>query len=48
MFDGKKGCFRGATAEMFIKEGHMEELLKVGVRPPAREPYGLEEEYDVP
>ena len=24
----------------------MEELLKVGVRPPAREPYDLEEEYE--
>ena len=39
VFDGKKGTFRGAEATMFIKPGHMEELMKVGARPPAREPY---------
>ena len=32
---------------MYIKEGHMELLKKSGVRPAAKVPYGLEEQYDV-
>ena len=31
---------------MFVKKGHMDELLKIGARPAAREPYGMEEEYN--
>ena len=31
---------------MHIKPGHMEQLQKLGVRPPAKIPYGLEEEYN--
>ena len=31
---------------MHIKEGHMEELLKNGIRPAAREPFGLEDSYN--
>ena len=46
MFDGGKGNFRGAEATMHIKPGHMEQLQKLGVRPPAKIPYGLEEEYN--
>ena len=36
VFNGEKGHFRGAEATMFIKEGHMDELLKIGARPAAR------------
>ena len=46
VFDKKKGRFKGGEATMFIKEGHMEALSKVGVRPAAKIPYGLEEEYE--
>ena len=46
VFDGKKGNFHGAKATMHIKEGHMEELLKNGVRPATREPFGLEDSYN--
>ena len=46
VFDGEKGTFKGAEATMFIKEGHMDALRKVGVRPAAKKPYGLEEEYE--
>ena len=31
---------------MLVKEGHMEKLMKVGVRPPAKIPYGLEDQYN--
>ena len=31
---------------MYIKDGHMEELMKIGARPAAREPFGLETEYN--
>ncbi|CAL4124671.1 unnamed protein product, partial [Meganyctiphanes norvegica] len=46
VFDGTKGCFRGAEATMLIKEGHMDQLRRVGVRPPAKIPYGMEEQYE--
>ena len=46
VFDGEKGHFRGAEATMLIKEGHMKEIMKIGVRPAAKVPYGLEEEYE--
>ena len=46
VFDGKKGQFKGVQAELFIKEGHEEALKKKGVRPPARVPHGLIDEYD--
>ena len=46
MFDGEKGHFRGAEATMFVKEGHMDALRKVGVRPAAKKPYGMEEAYE--
>ena len=44
VFDGKKGHFIGAEATMYVKEGHMQKLRQVGVRPPAKIPYGLEEQ----
>ena len=46
VFDKEKGEFLGAEATMLVKEGHMEKLLQVGVRPPAKIPYGLEEQYN--
>ena len=46
VFNDEKGDFLGAEAVMLVKEGHMEKLLKVGVRPPAKIPYGMEEEYN--
>ena len=46
VFDGQKGQFRGAQAQLFVKDRHWEKLKKVGVRPPAKVPYGLQEQYD--
>ena len=31
---------------LLIKKGHMEELLKIGATPAAREPYGMEDAYN--
>ena len=44
VFDGGKGNFCGAEATMHIKPGHMEQLQKLGVRPPAKILYGLDQE----
>ena len=46
VFNNEKGEFLDAEATILIKEGHMEKLLKVGVRPPSKIPYGLENEYN--
>ena len=46
VFNDEKGEFLDAEATILIKEGHMEKLLKVGVRPPSKIPYGLEKEYN--
>ena len=46
IFDGQKGHFKGVQAELFIKEGHEELLKKKGVRPPAKVPYGLIDQYN--
>jgi len=46
VFNDDKGEFLDAEATILIKEGHMEKLLKVGVRPPSKIPYGLEKEYN--
>ena len=46
VFNEEKGEFLGAEAVMLVKDGYMEELMKVGVRPPAKIPYGMEEEYN--
>ena len=46
VFDGQKGLFRGAEATMFVKEGHLDQLKKTGVRPAAKIPYGLEDQYE--
>ena len=46
VFDDEKGEFLGAEAVMLVKDGHMEKLMKVGVRPPAKIPYGMEEQYN--
>ena len=46
MFDGQKGQFRGAQAQLFVKDGHWDKLKKIGVRPPAKVPYGLQQQYD--
>ena len=31
---------------MFVKDGHLELLKKTGVRPAAKVPYGLEDQYE--
>ena len=36
----------GVEAVMLVKEGHLDKLMKVGVRPPAKIPYGMEDEYN--
>ena len=46
VFNNEKGEFLKAEATILIKEGHMDKLLKVGVRPPSKIPYGLENEYN--
>ena len=46
VFNDEKGEFLGAEAVMLVKEGRMDKLLEVGVRPPAKIPYGMEEEYN--
>ena len=46
VFNDEKGEFLGTETVMLVKDGHMEKLLKVGVRPPAKIPYGMEEEYN--
>ena len=46
VFDGERGEFLGAEATMFVKEGHLDILKKMGARPASKVPYGLEEEYE--
>ena len=46
VFDGEKREFIGDEAMMLVIEGHMEKLMKVGVRPPTKIPYGLEDQYN--
>ena len=46
VFDGKKGQFKGAQAQLYVKDGHWDKLKKTGIRPPAKVPYGLQEQYD--
>ena len=46
VFNGTKGQFRGAEATMYIKDGHLDKLKQKGTRPPVKEPYGLEVEYN--
>ena len=47
VFDGQKGTFKGAEATIHIKDGHRELIKKSGLRPPAKMPYGLEDQYEV-
>ena len=46
VFDGQKGSFKGADAQMILKPGGLEAIKKSGVRPPAKCPYGLEDQFD--
>ena len=46
VFNGEKGHFRGAEATIFIKDGHMDSLKRVGVRPAGKVPFGLESQYE--
>ena len=46
VFDGKPGHFKGAEARMYVKEGHEDALMSVGLRPPAKIPYGAEEDLE--
>ena len=46
VFNEQKGEFLGAEAEILIKDGHYDQIVKVGVRPPAKTPYGLEDQYN--
>ena len=38
VFDGKKGQFKGAQAQLYVKDGHWDKLKKTGIRPPAKVP----------
>ena len=46
VFDGDKGCFKGAEALMTLKPGGLEQIKKSGVSPPAKCPFGLEEQFE--
>merc|ERR1711888_498244 len=46
VFNDEQGEFLDAEATILVKDGHMDQLLKVGVRPPAKIPYGMEKEYN--
>ena len=46
VFNEEKGEFLGVEAEILIKDGHYDKVVKVGVRPPAKTPYGLEDQYN--
>ena len=46
VFDGGKGCFKGAEALMTLKPDGLEQIKKSGVRPPAKCPFGLEEQFE--
>ena len=46
VFDGGKGVFKGAEATMVLKPGGLEQIKKSGVRPVAKCPYGLEDQYE--
>ena len=46
VFNEEKGEFSGAEAEILIKDGHYDKVVKVGVRPPTKIPYGMEEQYN--
>ena len=46
VFDGGSGLFKGAWANMYVKPGHEEALMNVGVRPPAKVVYGLKDEME--
>merc|ERR1711888_172820 len=46
VFNEQKREFLGAEAEILIKDGHYDKVVKVGVRPPAKTPYGLEDQYN--
>ena len=47
VFDGGKGVFRGAEASIVLKPGGLEQIKQSGVRPAAKCPYGLEDQFDV-
>ena len=46
VFNGEKGNFKGAEAIMNLKPGGLEQIKKSGVRPPAKCPYGLEDQFE--
>ena len=46
VFDGGRGCFKGAEARMHAKPGHMDDLYRVGLRPCAKVPYGIQDEME--
>ena len=41
VFDGGKGCFKGAEALMTLKPDGLEQIKKSGVRPPAKCSFGI-------
>ena len=40
-----KGCFKGVSAVLVLKEGGLEAIVKSGPRPNAKVPFGLEDQY---
>ena len=46
VFDGKLGLFIGASANMYVKPGHEDAIMNVGVRPPAKIAYGLQDDIE--
>ena len=47
VFDGGLGLFKGAEARMHVKPGHEDALRSVGLRPPTKVAYGLQNEVNV-
>ena len=46
VFNEGRGCFKGTEARMHVKEGHMDALYQVGLRPCAKVPYGIQDEME--
>ena len=46
IFNSEKGEFKGVTANITVKEGMLDKVQQIGVRPPAKIPYGLEKQYN--
>ena len=47
VFDGGKGTFKGAEATMYVKDGNIGKIKQGGLRPCAKIPYGLDDQFKV-